>query len=262
MVYKQNPLQEVLCQLKFPTILEIKTVDPAAFQKRIRSGYPLYSREGDDGWLSGLPPGVPKEVTDIVSQFLVAKRGEDVTHKFLTENSARFISLAPEFLAVTETEYTRWERFRDEVAVAKEALDLEYKPPFYSRIGLRYVDIIDKAVIGLEEATWDSLINPAVIGMLGARDVGERVRQINTVALIELGDNVVPGGQVRVRHGIVRGKDEREGYKIDVDLFTDERSTTTDVIRILEIFNRLAGHFFRWAITDRLRDALGPRELR
>ena len=258
-IYKQNPLEEVLCQLRFPTILEIKTVDPAAFQNEIRSRYPLYSKEGDDSLLSG-SLGLPKEVADIVAQFPIARR-ESVTHKFLTESSERYISLAPEFLAVTETDYTRWEDFKAQIALAMKAVETEYHPSFYSRIGLRYVDIIDKANIGLSEATWDSLINPAVIGMLGAPDVGDRVREISSIVLIELDDEVVRGGGVRVRHGLVKAEDDREVYKIDVDSFTAERSGSKDVLRILDIFNRLAGNFFRWAITDKLRDALGPRGL-
>ena len=260
-IYKQNPLEEVLCQLRFPTILAIKTVDPAAFQNEIRSSYPLYSKEGDDSLLSGVSLGLPKDVANIVSQLPIAKVGEGVTHKFLTENSARFISLSSEFLAVTETDYRRGEEFKGQIKLAVDAVEAQYHPSFYSRIGLRYVDIIDKSKIGLAEATWDSLINPAVVGMLGAADIGDMVQEIRSVVVMELDREVVVGGMVRVRHGIVKGDDDAEAYKIDVDLFTGERSEADDVIGTLDIFNGLAGNLFRWVITDELRDALGPEEL-
>lgn len=257
-VFGQNPLEEVVCQLRFPTILEIKSSEPASFQTRLRPGYPLYSREGNHGFPLA---GVPKDIADLFAQLPIAKRGEDVVHKFLTEDSARAISLAPEFLAVTETGYNRWEQFRSEIELAKSALEDEYNPAFYSRIGLRYVDIIDREALGLGDTSWDALIKPSVIGMLGAGEVGKNVREISSMVLVELGEARVQGGQVRVRHGLVRLENAHDVYRVDVDLFTGERSTLGDVLGFLDVFNTVAGNLFRWAITDTLREALVPTEL-
>lgn len=257
-VFDRNPLQEVVCQLKFPTILEIKTSEPASFQNRLRQGYPLYSREENHGFPTA---GMPKSIADIIAQLPIARRGEDVVHKFLTEDSARVISLSPEFLAVTENDYHRWEQFRNEIESAKSALEDEYGPAFYSRIGLRYVDIIDREMLGLGDTSWDSLIEPSVIGMLGAGEVGKSVREMRSVVLVELGDARVPEGQVRVRHGLVGLENGHDVYKVDVDLFTEERSAVGDVLGSLDVFNTVAGNLFRWAITDTLREALVPTEL-
>ena len=43
-VFRRNTLAEVICQLRFPPILEIAAKDPAAFQEQIRAEYPLYQR--------------------------------------------------------------------------------------------------------------------------------------------------------------------------------------------------------------------------
>ena len=40
-IFDANPLDEVICQVKFPPILRIET-DPAAFQDQIRAEYPNY----------------------------------------------------------------------------------------------------------------------------------------------------------------------------------------------------------------------------
>lgn len=260
LIFTLNPLQEVVCQLRFPTILEIKASEPASFQKTMRPGYPLYNRGEALGLLTGLPAGIPKDITDVLARLPIAQRGEDVVHKFITENSARTISLAPEFLAVTETEYGRWEHFRSEIELAKAALEQEYEPAFYSRIGLRYIDIIDREELGLAGTPWDALIEPFVIGMLGATGVGPKVQEIGSVVLVELGDDVVPGGQVRVRHGLVGAENAHDVYRVDVDLFTSERSDAKDVLGILDVFNKIAGNLFRWTITDTLRQALRPTE--
>lgn len=252
-VYKNNPLAEVICQLRFPTILEIGSEDPAGFQKRIRSRYPLYARD---------EPGarMPREISEIVAQLRLPIGTERTTHKFLTEDSNRFVSLANDFIAVTEKQYSRWEHFRDEIGVAQAALEQVYQPSFYSRVGLRYQDIIDKTKLGLGSEPWESLVSPSIIGVLGAPEVGGRVQEIRTEARIALDE--VAGGFVTLRHGLVESSPNGgQAYRIDADFFTQERSDAEHVLGILDTFNRLAGNLFRWAISARLRDALEPLEI-
>ena len=43
-VYAKPQLLEVICQLRFPTILSISAKEPAEFQELIRSDIPRYSR--------------------------------------------------------------------------------------------------------------------------------------------------------------------------------------------------------------------------
>ncbi len=259
LVFGLNPLQEVVCQLRFPTILEIKTSEPASFQKRLKPGYPLYNREEMAGLPAEIRAAVPADISDILARLPIGRRGEDGVHKFSTENSGRTISLAPEFLAVTESEYGRWEQFRSEIELAREALEKEYEPAFYSRIGLRYIDIIDREELDLGDTPWSDLIEPPTIGMLGASEVSPKVQEINSVVLVELGDDLVPGGRVRVRHGLMKLENAHDVYRVDADFFTGERSNASDVVGILDVFNKVAGNLFRWTITDTLQRALRPK---
>ena len=45
--YRNAPAHEVICQLRFPTILTINTVEPADFQEAIRAEFPNYARRQD-----------------------------------------------------------------------------------------------------------------------------------------------------------------------------------------------------------------------
>ena len=40
--YEKTLAHEVICQLRFPTILTINNVEPADFQERIREDFPQY----------------------------------------------------------------------------------------------------------------------------------------------------------------------------------------------------------------------------
>lgn len=253
-VYQNNPLEEVLCQLRFPAILQISTVDPAGFQNRIRDRYPLYTRQEEVGF----PKEIPKEIAEVLAHLPFPKPSEDIIHKFLIDDSSRLISLTRGFLAITDRKYRRWEDFSAEVLLAMSALEEEYHPAFYSRIGLRYVDVISRTKLGLEGEPWGSLINPAVAGVLGENGVSAAVRETKSEVLFELNEDPVTKGFAKLRHGLVNPQDGGDAYLFDVDFFTTERSSSTDVAGILHRFNRLAGYLFRWAITPKLAEALRP----
>ena len=95
-VFPRNVLKEVICQLRFPSILRITGESPFEVQDKIREEYPHYEEEQ--------PPQdlVPPEVASVLSIRLGAA---DTTHKFLTPNKRRILSLSSSFLAVTETDY-------------------------------------------------------------------------------------------------------------------------------------------------------------
>lgn len=252
-VYEQNPLKEVICQLRFPTILEISAENPARFQNKIRDAFPLYEVD---------QPSLPKELAEIVASLPISKPTTDsVTYKFFTADSDKLISLTTDFIAFADTDYIRWECFSEEIKRAQEALEEIYKPAFYTRVGLRYKNVIDRQELEIESKPWKDLLQPSLIGLMGAKDnIGMHVHEIRTEASIQLDD--VSGGLATVRHGLGKtGHDNREVYFIDVDFNTAERTESQDVSNILAGFNRHSGDFFRWAITDELRDALGPREL-
>lgn len=252
-VFNKNPLESVTCQLKFPTILEISTERPAKFQNEIRNDYPLFEKEQS---------GIPKEFEQFIAGLPIPSVAEAVTYKFITREGTRLISLGPEFVAVKDDKYVRWEKFSGEVARAQAALEAIYKPAFYTRIGLRYKDVIDKAKLGIANESWETLLNPSLLGLLSAQDnVGSHVDLIQSEASMLIEE--VQDARATIRHGKGRRKsNQSEVYIIDIDFYTTERSNGNDVIEILGRFNRLGGDFFRWAITDRLRALLEPRELR
>lgn len=251
-VFQKNPLVEVICQLRFPTILEISSEDPVAFQKKIRPIYPVYEKEEE-----GI--SIPKEISQFIAQFPMAKSSESLIHKFITEDSSRSVSLNSNYVAITNKEcYESWDQFKREIKVAKEATEECYQPAFYSRIGLRYVDIIEKSKLGIEKEPWHTLIRHSLLGLLAAEETRDNVEGIGGQVLIRIDE--VQEGFVQLRHALVKREEGRRAYRIDADFFTRERRAIGDVTTILDQFNRLAGNLFRWAITERLQSTLGIKD--
>jgi uncharacterized protein (TIGR04255 family) len=255
-VYGKNPLVEVICQFRFPTILRIAAEQPADFQDKIRCEYPLYSLQEPSIEL----PQLPKQLSAIIEQIGLPKLPGSSTHRFSTSDSQRFISLSQDFLALTESEYERWELFREEIKKAENALQEAYSPAFYSRIGLRYKDVISRRNLGLTDAKWRDLLQPHIVAELGDPEVSDAIVSTQTQSVIKTPE--VPGGQVKLIHGLVKSSGTNEElYMIDADFSVERREGLDEPFEILDKFNRIAGRLFRWAITDTLHMAMEPKTI-
>ena len=253
-VYKKNPLELVICQLRFPTILAISSEEPATFQDLIREEYPIYKRE--NGELI-VPKDIPKELTMIFSQISFPRIPEATVHKFLNEDESKYISLKSDFLAYRDDKYKNWDDFKESLMAAKSHFEKIYKPAFYSRVGLRYQDVINKKILGLEGEPWDKLLNKSILGFLGENNIKDSIKELNNNTLFKVDD--VKDGYVRVNHGLIETNDGQQVYRIDADFFVPDRREKDEVTGILDTFNRMAGYFFRWATTSKLKVALNSK---
>lgn len=246
-VYGITPLVQVICQVRFPPILAIGSPEgPAAYQDRIRHTYPGYDRQDE----------VSEEATWIAQRIGVSSKKSTVAHLFRTEDGNREIHLANDSLSLLESNYDRWESFFASFVEAREALEEIYKPSFYSRIGLRYANLIYRNDLGLDDVGWSELINTRLAGIFSDADIGPSVAELSSQALISLDH----GDKVRLRHGLGRHTEGTTfGYMIDADFFTTDKKGVAGVTDKLETFNRIAGQLFRWAIRDRLHQALKPQ---
>lgn len=245
-VYARNPLDHVICQLRFPPILKIGAETPAEFQERIRKEYPLY-REVPSVSLSA---GLPAEISNIFGGLPIpfAK-----AHEFLSEDQAWVVTLTQESLALTCTKYQRWEAFRGHLELPLNVLTELYGPPFFTRIGLRYRDVIDREALGLGTVRWDDLLSRDLVSEFHST-IAPSIENLTHQIVLSL-----QGGAARVtvQHGLAK-KNEQTCYIIDSDFYVADRTEARDAIDILNYFNRQAGRLFSCFIAERLRRAMGP----
>ena len=257
-VYDVNPLDQVICQIRYPAVLSISANSPDKFQDAIRKAYPLYEERRSPGFLP--TGGVPRQIAEILIASPVPQISQTREHRFLTESKARQVCLTQEFVAVTDYQYTRWEEFQKEIKLAERVLRETYAPAFYTRVGLRYVDVLVRSKIDLPSTPWSELFNPAFIGLLGDSNLADTVQELEVESLLSISGEA--GEQVILRHGLARTSEtDEQVYFIDADFYTERRSTSDDVFEALDRFNRLGGNLFRWATSDKLRAALGPTRI-
>jgi uncharacterized protein (TIGR04255 family) len=253
-IYENNPLQEVICQLRFPPVLRIDAEPPAAFQEQVRADYPFYELKSAVQFPSGLPP----EIAQMVGAGLPFAGQK--WHEFASKDRAWDLKLNRESISLACRSYTRWEDFRQRLARPFEALMTQYQPSFVTRIGLRYQDVIRRSPLDLKDAPWNQLLQPWVTCALGPAETAGEVENLQAVTIIRLPNEA---GKTQVSYGL--GKDptlENETvFVIDTDFFTEQQTDPSDVFQRLDALHRQAGLLFRWCITDRLHEAMGPHPL-
>ncbi|MEX2741067.1 TIGR04255 family protein [Rhizobium mongolense] len=250
-VYQHSPLNEVICQVRFPPVLKIDAQPPAEFQERIRGEFPFFDRQVP----SPIQGGVPPEIINMIG--LGAQQG--VQYVFRSESGKRQIMLGNSALAVTSHDYSRWESFAETVEKALLAVQEIYQPSFFQRIGLRYQNLLQPEMLGFGSNDWSSLLSENIVGELrhpqfGGAKVTEAQRLLRIVA--ENLDGVL------LQHGIGRVQgSQTESYIIDIDCYTDSKTEAKDALSALSRFNVRARRAFRWCISDALHNALGPTDV-
>ena len=164
-LYGKRQLIEVICQLRFPTILSISAKEPAEFQEAIRAEFPRYARN-----LEKLPP----KVIGQPGAMKLEEQPTVVNYQFLTAAGDWKVNLTNTFLALATPVYTTWENFArklDEVLAQFVAI---YHPAYFERIGLRYINGFSRRALGLEGVPFRDLIQPAYLGLMAEDDVQEQ----------------------------------------------------------------------------------------
>jgi len=248
-IYKKRPTEEVICQLRFPTILRIDAEPPVKFQDRVRKQYPALTEKKHDF----LP--IPKEAMSFLADFRIGKPA----FEFASADGKWKLTLAADFMALTTSEYEQWEIFKDHLRIPFESLLELYQPPFFTRIGLRYRDVIRRSALDLKDVPWSELLQAPVAGALSVREIAPAVKQAAKNVTFDLPGN---SGQLRVTHGLGASPGSEECcYVIDADFFTENKKETKDAQETLDRYHTEARLFFQWCITPKLHDALDPKPI-
>jgi uncharacterized protein (TIGR04255 family) len=252
-IYDKNPLDQVVCQLRFPPILRIDAELPADFQDRIRAEFPNLAEAVE--WKAEVSQGSGQVPLELLQQAMQSTGNRN--YEFSSEDGQWKVNLTRTYLALTTTHYERWEVFRQKLELPLKALSDIYAPSHFSRVGLRYIDVIRRSKLGLTDVVWADLIAAPVAGSLSSATIAASVRQYEAAQEIELARRE---GTVRL---ITRLVDEsaEQSFLIDSDFFCDWKTELGDAGSELDFFHERSSRLMRWCITDKLHNAMGPRPL-
>ena len=252
-LYQKNQLAQVICQLRFPEILTIGTNAPADFQEAIRADFPVYQRKTETPApkLSGAP-----------GNFQVMNQTPTVNHEFMTPDGVWKVNLTTKFISLSTTRYTGWEEFASRLDKPLANFISVYHPAYFERVGLRYINIISRKALELEEP-FRELIHPRYLGILVDEQVAE---QSAARCSVDAEFNIRGGCRAKIHAGpgLVKkqgSQDPEVKFIFDQDLYMPGNVPVNLSAGALQTLHGQAFAIFRDAITDKLHDAMEPRSI-
>lgn len=243
-IYRRNQLGEVICQFRFPEILTINTNVPAEFQEAIRDVFPVYTARKEAAMLKpGMPPSQP-----------------GMNYQFATPDGVWRVNLTSRFITLATSKYTRWEDFAARLDKPLAAFIRIYRPAYFERVGLRYLNFISRKDLELTHLPFASLLTPAYLGLLNDPEVAEASTMKATIDA----DVAIRAGcraKIHAGPGIVRRPgqmDNEPKFILDFDLYMPTKLALNLSAGAVNTLHAQAYPLFRAAITDTLHEAMEP----
>lgn len=251
-LYEKSPLIETICQLRFPSILSIDAHEPADFQDTVRDRFPRYSVQNER-----LPPAAPGgEVRNVKN------------YSFISEDGSYKLSLTKSFIALSTMRYTSWEDFAQWLDEPLGQFIRIYRPAYFERIGLRYVNGVSREKLELSDCRWNDLFQSQYLSVLDSDEIDESAvtkcsvdlelrLDERTQAKIHAGPGYIKRS-IRTGDGIrsVQEKDTR--FIFDQDIFSSGNIKLGSAAETLDAVHSHADRLFSEAITDVLHKAMEP----
>lgn len=245
---KKNQVAEVICQLRFPEILMIEASLPAQFQEMIREAYPQYSvrkEQSSPSLINGQGDQKPKTYNN---------------YAFSSADGSWRINLTSTFISLSCTSYTSWETFAKHLDKPLAAFIKLYKPAYFTRIGLRYVNFISRNTLELADVPFRDLIDPTYLGPLALENVDDAsVAKSSVDADLSIGNGcrskIHAGPGLVQRNGLT---DKEIKFIFDLDLYSNGNTPINISTAVLNTLHDKAWPIFRYAITDTLYEAMEP----
>lgn len=254
--YQKNFIKTAVCELRFPTLLELESRPPIGFQKKIRKHYPFYEPQ-------------------IVELTAGDETSREHRYLFRSKDQHWTISVKSFALTIETSKYVDFEdffgRFKEMFSGAKSMIDAD----FFTRIGLRYINTIP-----LQDGTVEGWIRPELIAPLTTGVLGEAKRYL---AIIQ---GEMEDGHFSLRHGM-RDESQRalrdedvtrhesdagkktsanvqpatRSYQLDFDYYS-ENVELEEVESCIKRFNDTNFGLFSWCLGEKAKKLLGEGRIK
>jgi len=233
--FRTNFLQNVVCELRFPTILEWEKEPPYKVQKALKKDYPLYAER----------KGINVSLEDS------SVKKSDASYVLNDRKKHWTITIRPSRFSLETQDYTDYKEFRSRLEQILNHIQGVLDTNFYTRVGLRYINAIPVNDNDLDGWINDELVEPFKVGRFGD------LFKLNTEM-----SGFSRCGKYTMRHGIGEKKEENgpfDRYFIDFDHYS-ENVEHDELFDVLDCFHEFNFSFFFWSLGPKAIAALEPQE--
>jgi len=231
--YKRNFLRQVVCEFRFPTLMELGgDRPPASFANALRKQYPTLEL-GNELTL-GLGVGAT---------------GTSRSHIFRSPKQDWVVSLKQSSFSLETTAYSTFEELQQRALHVVDAAVKIIDADFFTRVGLRYINTIDR-----EEDPADGWVNSELVMPIRSQQftgIQEYAGRLHIAA---------SDGGCLLQHGIrlkpkQDDKDVQPEYSLDIDAYRNQ-VPVGDAANAMGAIHSQAFDVFDWALGDKSRHYL------
>ena len=234
--YPRNPLEAVIVQLRFDPILKVGD-RVADFQDGIRGRFPKFE--------------VQETQSFEINPALGVRTRNEREFRFQTKDASGTVFLSTHAVALETRAHIERDALLGDFAAVMKALRAVYDPVSPLRLGLRYVNLLDRKRIGADlqtEVAWGDLVAPDFIHVpCGLAD-------LEGISFGSEFSGGLDGGRLTLRYGMVPEPEREARFRLDIDWYAEQ---DLDVDAIQDTLMRFAGDIF-----SVFRTAAGPELLR
>jgi uncharacterized protein (TIGR04255 family) len=227
--YQKNFIRLAVCELRFPTLFEVEAeTPPLALSKALRKEYPTH---------------------ELLKNVAVNLGGvaHSNAHAFRSKKGRWSVTLRAAALSLETSRYDSFDEFAERLAVVLKAAEATIDSDFFTRVGLRYINIVP-----CEPETASEWVNPALVGPLAAGTYGTVNEYWQRV------QGPTPMGGYTFTHGVQvqPGSPARE-YLLDFDFFKEDVAIV-ETLSVAKKLHELEFSMFHWSLGPKAKEHLGP----
>lgn len=194
-IFPRNTLIQVVCELRFPAIIDLIERLPESFQNELRTHFPHYNRN----WVLEFEPGAVDAT-------------REPRYDFLSRDKLWTVSLKPTAISLQTKSYSDFSEFKAKLEVMINAAKSNFELLFFTRVGLRF---INKLPVKDEQRDWGHWVNPQLLAPLQLEEFTDTDRFWQEISGSRDG-----GTSYFLRHGL--GVSDDTGYIIDIDISSED----------------------------------------
>jgi len=225
--YERNFIDVAVCELRFPTLLELETKPPTKLHSKIRKEYPTYE----------------------VQEYLDKNRAESVPGRFRYVFKSRkhdwSVTVHSEGISLETRHYTEFGDFLSRLTSLLGHAAPVIDTNFFTRVGIRYINKlpVDRG----ELCDWlnEQLCSPLTSGPYGS--ISKYVSEVR---------GHTETGQYTFRHAVIPTNGRIDAAILDFDYWKEDVESG-DVIDLIKAFNKENFSFFYWCLGEKAREMLG-----